>query len=302
MRRLPSILLLGLVALADRDASACTVFYACRGDVALAGNNEDWYKPSTRVWFVTGKGGQFGRAYFGLDDGVPQGGVNEKGLFFDWTAVPPREVARSGDKPKYQGRLIDKILAECATVKEALGVLDRYEVFVLSRAQLMLGDATGDSAIVESGGVIRKEGSFQVVTNFRQSKLGVRKPSCDRYKIAVKMLSECEAPSVEVFRQILAATHQEGTYPTIYSNIYDLKRGVVYLYHYHDFTQVVEIDVKKELAKGDHVCELPSLFPPNYAAMVYSKRASRTSEEIRRQGRRAYLEHKYRKYRPGSTP
>src|SRR5262249_49880791 len=31
---------------------ACTIFYAARGAVVLAGNNEDWNDPDTRVWVV----------------------------------------------------------------------------------------------------------------------------------------------------------------------------------------------------------------------------------------------------------
>ena len=29
----------------------CTVFYATDGSVTLAGNNEDWSDPNTKIWF-----------------------------------------------------------------------------------------------------------------------------------------------------------------------------------------------------------------------------------------------------------
>jgi hypothetical protein len=45
------------------------------------------------------------------------------------------------------------------------------------------------------------------------------------------------------------------------STVYDLKQKVIYLYHFHDFENVVEIHVAEELAKGERVVEMPSLFP-----------------------------------------
>ena len=50
---------------------------------------------------------------------------------------------------------------------------------------------------------------------------------------------------------------------TQYSNVYDLKKGLVFLYHFHNFEEVVCIDLKKELEKGAHEIDLPSLFSKN---------------------------------------
>ncbi|HUL78293.1 MAG TPA: hypothetical protein VL691_13600, partial [Vicinamibacteria bacterium] len=49
----------------------------------------------------------------------------------------------------------------------------------------------------------------------------------------------------------------------------DLVRGVVYLYHFHNFENVVVLDVAKELAKGAHVYDLPEMFPKTVAAMTF---------------------------------
>ena len=83
--------------------------------------------------------------------------------------------------------------------------------------------------------------------------------------------------SIDHFRRILAAVHQEGNYVnTLYSNIYDLKKKLVYLYHFHNFENKLIIDLKEELKKGKHSYDLPSLFPKNYAAdtflQIYQKR------------------------------
>jgi hypothetical protein len=107
-----------------------------------------------------------------------------------------------------------------------------------------------------------------VVTNFYQSKVEEDrrpcewyKPSCTQYKTAESMLAEVETASVAHFRDILEATHRNTIYArTLYSNIYDLKSGLVYLYYLHNFDHEVVIDLKEELKKGRHYYELPLLF------------------------------------------
>ena len=171
--------------------SACTVFYASIGDVVLAGNNEDWKNPNTKIWFVPAKDGKYGGVYF----------------------------------------------------------------------VMVIGDATGDAAIIGAFGVVRKKGQYLVATNFQQSEArDVKKYSCPRYRVASDMLQNCPELTVDYCRKVLSATHQKGKFCTRYSNIYDLKKQRVYLYHMHDFNNAVVIDLKTELKKGKRTIELPSLF------------------------------------------
>ncbi|NQU28265.1 MAG: hypothetical protein HQ528_08265, partial [Candidatus Marinimicrobia bacterium] len=48
-----------------------------------------------------------------------------------------------------------------------------------------------------------------------------------------------------------------------YSNIYDLKNGKIYLHHFHDFDNYIELDLAEELAQGFHEINIPDLFPDN---------------------------------------
>ena len=260
-------------------AHSCTGFLATDGDVVLAGNNEDSVNPQTRVWFVPPEDGRFGRVYFGFDSLSPQGGMNERGLFFDGFATAPRKVVRSTDKPVYIGALIDKVMAECATVEEVLAVFEKYNLEFMKRAMLMFGDATGDSAIIEGDDIVRKQGRFQVVANFYLSQTPAGQSPCDRYDIAVRMLENAEEISVPLCRSVLAAVHSEQETPTLYSNIYDLRRRKVYLYHFHNFENVVVFDLAEELKKGKRVLDLPSLFPRTFAALEFGWRQSRALEE-----------------------
>lgn len=275
----------------DAPVSACTGFVASHGDKVLAGNNEDYTNPCTKVWFeppiidLAAKRKRYGRVYFGFDNFWPQGGMNDQGLFFDCFATPSLEVILSKHKRKYNGNLMDKVMAECATVEQALGKIAEFNLEHMRRYQTFIADKTGDAAIIEGDVIIRKKGKYQVVTNFYQSKYKRKKYPCERYNIAAGMLENCENISIESFRRILAATHQEGDHNgTLYSNVYDLKAGLVYLYHFHNFEDEVVIDLEKELKKGRHAYDLPSLFPKSYAAesmlKVYLERKDTKAENI----------------------
>ncbi|MBN2131226.1 MAG: hypothetical protein JW741_17130 [Sedimentisphaerales bacterium] len=277
MNRQIAIALIAPILAFTGTVGACTAFLATDGDVVLAGNNEDYVNPRTKVRFVPAEEGRYGRIYFGFDDLYPQGGMNERGLFFDGFATAPRKVVGSTDKPVYAGALIDTVMAECATVEEVLVVFEKYNLEFMERAMLMFGDATGDSAIIEGDDVVRKQGRFQVVTNFYQSQTPAGQEPCARYRIAVRMLENAEEISVPLCRRILSAVHAEPS--TLYSNIYDLRRRRVYLYHFHNFENVVVFDLAEELKKGKRVLDLPSLFPPTFAAEEFARRQMRELEQ-----------------------
>jgi hypothetical protein len=134
--------------------------------------------------------------------------------------------------------------------------------------QLLIGDSTGDSAIIEPQAIIRKTGAYQVATNFFQSEVKPEQRTDDRYRTAMGMFDKADTLSVDLFRDILNATHQEGDVNTLYSTIYDLKQGLIYLYYFHDFDHVVVLNLKDELAKGIHYYDIPALFPPSPAALA----------------------------------
>ena len=256
------------MVLAHPLAYACTAFMASDSDTVLVGNNEDYNIPHTRVWFIPAENGQYGRVYFGYDNWRPQGGMNDQGLFFDALITEPIEIINSKNKPIFKGDLFDTFLAECATVNEVLDLFDNYNLEFMSEYQLFFADKTGDSVIIEGDHTIRKTGSYQIASNFLQSQVGENRYPCEWYKggclrfqTAEMMLKDHRIVSVEHFRNILEATHQNtlGT-RTLYSNIYDLKRGLIYLYYLHNFDNEVIINLKEELIMGSHYYELPALF------------------------------------------
>ena len=259
---------------ADGLGRGCTVFYAADEQMALAGNNEDAINPYTYVWFVPGEAGEYGRVYFGFEDGIPQGGVNEAGLFYDGLALPYKPLPTTDLRPVYEGTMLrgdlsDKIMAEAGTVAEALAILDTYRHYGMDTYQLFYGDAAGDSAIVEGDAVLPGEGSFQIATNFRLSEHPNPPYPCRRYQTARGRLFAADNYTVDLFRDILEETHQEPPGPTLYSTIYDLRNRLIYVYLYHDFENAVVLDMATELSEGFHYYRLSSLFPANSQASGY---------------------------------
>lgn len=243
---------------------ACTIFYAYDGKVAMGGNNEDWKDPQTFMWFKPGGAGEYGRVIFGFANAWPQGGVNEKGLFFDAAATQRLPLKESADKPRYPHDILDKLLRECATVDEAVALFERYSMPFMERAIFLFGDRQGNSAIYEGDEVIRGNGRYQILTNYYQSRQTAKEARCGRMqtaqKIFAKRFGQDEPLTVELMKAVLEAVHQEGKYGTKYSNVYDLTHGDVYLYCNHDFDVVVKFNVVQELAKGARKVSLPSWF------------------------------------------
>ncbi len=47
---------------------------------------------------------------------------------------------------------------------------------------------------------------------------------------------------------------------TIYSNVYDLRRGEVDIYYKRDFENPIKFSLKNEIKKGNPTCKLNALF------------------------------------------
>lgn len=252
------------VLLLASPAFPCLVFCIADGGHVYGGNNEDFTDPRTRMWVVPGEQSQHGRVLFGFANGFAQGGINDAGLFFDGLALDRQEVAKSG-KPPLPGNPGEYALARCSSVKEVLELFDGYDRGFLSSAQLFFGDKSGDGAIIEGNAVVRKHGRSLVATNYRQSETAPQQAACERYRAANRILNDAPEATVDVCRKVLSVTHQEGPAATLYSNVYDLVQGKIYLYHFHEYETVVVLDVAQEIAKGAHSVEIASLFPPTFA-------------------------------------
>ncbi len=265
-------LLIGSIIITIPSVMACTGFTASENNIVLVGNNEDWWHPDSYIRVTPPSGTSYGRIIFDVKFPLPNsqnyysafGGMNDQGLFFDIYSHPPLVPVNSSDKPDFNvGEIARYIIRVCATVDEVVSKFDQYNLEFMDDIQYFFVDRTGNSVIIEGDEIIYKDGEYQVVTNFLQSDPSHGWYPCWRYDTAISMLENMTELSVDYFRDICDATHQEYyLYPTQYSNIYDLNRGVIYLYHFYNYDGFIEINMSEEFEKGPHSIYLPSLFEP----------------------------------------
>jgi len=258
---------------------------ASKDGIVLAGNNEDWKNPKTKVKFIPATADEFGRVYFGFDDGYAQGGMNDQGLFIDANAISPTDYKPSPDKKNYNRSVVDYILATCSTIEDAIAFFNKYNIPGLRRARFPISDKTSASMVVEwaEGKVqfVKPDSWYQISTNFVFTNIRNGKYPCSRYNIADTLFQSATELSVDLIRGILSATHQEGNYPTVYSNIFDLKNGIGYVYNFHNFEEVWKFNLADELKKGEKTYDLPKKFSiTTHMAKVFKSSRQIAASEV----------------------
>jgi hypothetical protein len=260
------------------NVSACTIVSCSLKGKVFAAANEDDYTSLARIWFNPGTSTRYGSVCFGLPDLQVQAAMNEYGLFFDFTAQYDIDPSKYHLKNPYNGDIFFEILGKCKNIKEALDFLSTHDYMFSSQA--LLADAEGNSVVINAGVKVIKKGNYQINTNFNICNVATGNYSCRRYDIANEMLSRATELSVPFFKAILDETHQEGKLSTIYSNIYDLKRGIIYVYLFHNFNNVYVIDLKKELRKGYRLENLAEHFPPYFSYETFVQSDSGYKKEL----------------------
>ncbi len=246
-----------------------TMFVSSYEGKTFVGNNEDREEYDSKMWFIPAIDEKYGIVYFGYSNKFALGGMNDQGLVFGSLRTKYLKIKESRGKDFFPGNLIEKVMQECVTVDEVISIFNAYDISGWEKIQFMFVDKTGASVIIEGDKIHLKKGNFQVVTNFYLSQVNENENIlCERYKIATKMLKE-NRTTIESFRNILAATHQEGGFCTQYSNIYDVNSGIIYLYHFHNYCNVVVLNLKEELSKGKHTINIASLFPKIFATISF---------------------------------
>jgi len=242
-------------------AYSCTIFYLNGDTIVLAGNNEDWKDPASMMWFYPATEGKHGWVKFGWGSGFPQGGMNDQGLFWDATAGPYLAMPVSeATKEKYAGPLMKKVIEECATLEEARAIFSYYYCEDLYKAQYLIGDAGHQAMIVEGDNIVQMSDDHLILTNFYHSHPELGGYPCDRYETARQMIEGSDQYTAYLIGAILEATHQDGKYPTQYSQIYELKSQSFYLFYYHNYEEFIHIDLNDELKKGGRSYAIPELF------------------------------------------
>ncbi len=243
--------------------NSCTIFTVSKGDKVIFGNNEDYPLEHGRIWFLPGASGKNGLSLVGyelhnnLD--IPVGGMNDQGLVIDMNALRSQSMKTDPAKKDYMGSFIQQMLEECDNIIEVIDWIKDYNLFILETNQVHIADKFGNAIVISldsNGGttITKKTGDFLVSTNFN---LAQEKQQCNRYETATTMLENMKELSVEYCRQILKSTGSPSY--TMYSNINDLKNGLIYLYAHGDFDRSAVINLAEELSRGSHSYDISTI-------------------------------------------
>jgi len=230
----------------------------------IVGNNEDWSNPHTRIWFEVGKDGDFGVAYVGFDDMNPQGAFNEAGLAYDIFAMPYEEITEGEHKKAQPDDLLKTIMRTSSTVEEVKAQLEVHYLEGFEAVMLLFIDKTGKYLIQERDVLTIGDNAQYVLSNFSPTNITDHsKVELPHFQKGRDLLSQEATLNVDYCASVLEALHQEVPFwgGTQYSTLYDLSDGKIYLYYFHNYNRSVQFDIEEELGKGDHVLNIPDMFP-----------------------------------------
>jgi hypothetical protein len=245
------------------QSHGCFILFLSDGRQVLVGNHEDWFAKDAAIKINQPAAGKFGSVVFTfMSEGWAQGGMNEKGLFFDAARTPYQDVQFESAKPNYPTYIWQVVLDKCATVEEALRFLSLYKLPELREAHIFLADASGEAVVigVQNGKMAIKplDKNYLMQTNFNPWHPELSdEPVCRRYETAKKDLSINAEASIENMTSILRKTHQDTL--TVYSNIYDLKNKVIYTFNKRDFNHSIVVNLPEIFSNDNCTCSLDSL-------------------------------------------
>ncbi|HTF04987.1 MAG TPA: hypothetical protein VK826_13260 [Bacteroidia bacterium] len=254
------------------EACSCSSYKITAHGKTMVGSNYDSWYVNPVIWFETnGYGAAFSGARREGENAIaPQTGLNEYGLAFVTLSAPPVQGGFSASEKKQitsRSEYLKSILHSCRTVEEVKTYIDQYDHSTLFNEVILYTDSSGHYLVVEPyvltlGG----EPSYvlanfcpSTITNFSEIKQAryVNGAAFARNKLD-SSLAFCTAMSdtMHVCREKIG----DGT---LLTSILDLQRGIIHLYFYHDYNHHAQVNLRDELAKGEHRIEIASLFPVN---------------------------------------
>ncbi len=237
-----------LLIVAPLRLNACTIFVLTGETRALFFNNEDWFNPVTRLWFVPAGKDHLGCAYLGFDNGWAQGGLNAAGLAFDWVSGFDDKYEPDPTLKAVRGNPSERMLETCSTVDEAIAFYREFLEPDFKRSRILVADRTGASVVIgASNGKLH-------VASLRQSRgFGYGRAALERE------LAKYPEPTVANGAAILRACRQPGDGGTKYSNAFDLKSGELVLFPFPGRDESLALNLAAELAKGPHYYDVADI-------------------------------------------
>ena len=248
------------------NAISCSMYKVTMFGKTFVGNNEDSWDPNALIWFEKGKTTEYGSMFVGSDKLYAQGGMNERGLIFDGFSISAPSVHLKPNYLQYYNNLTKDVLKKCQNIDEAFEMLRKYDLRSINPAMFLFIDKSGKYLIVEPDTMIKGNDAKYILSNFCPSKTpDLNSVKIPFYQKGRKMLDAKADTSLTYLKSLSDTLHQnwKGLGGTMYTTIYDANEGIIFLYLFYDYKHQIKLNLKDELAKGDHIIEMASLFPLN---------------------------------------
>ncbi|MEP7238411.1 MAG: hypothetical protein ABI685_11115 [Ferruginibacter sp.] len=256
IKKMKNIFILLFILLPHSLAYSCTIFCVVENGKVYFCNNEDWSDTNTIIKFHAVKKGKYGWVYLGYEDNWAQGGVNDQGLCWDWVAWKEEKSWKADSKKiTLKGNPSEKMITKCSSLDEAIKFYDKYNEPSFASARMMIADKDGQSAILSW-----KDGKLNIERlNGKLLAFGYKGPVVDSF-----FQTNTTKETIRKLTEALNCSHQEGKYPTQYSNIISLTDGKLYLFKSHNFQKYAEINYLTELNQKNRSIKISDLFADDF--------------------------------------
>lgn len=280
------IIVLGLLCvLLTEGLFACSMYKVTANGKTLLGNNEDSWGKDAQIWFEPKGKNKYGVAYVGYQRKFPNpdGAMNEAGLAFDAFSMPhkPNLPERDPNKKDFSYSMLTSIMQQCQSVDEVYAFLNGMNLHGLNGSILFHGgmllfvDKSGKYLVVEPTQMTFGSDRTFALANFSIADTkDLSTVKVERYCKGIAFLNNKKAATDLSFCKALSDTMSVNRAKigdgTLYTNICDLKEGLIHLYFFHDFSKGISLNLQEELAKGAHTYTFAELFPnnPNYERFI----------------------------------
>jgi hypothetical protein len=275
MKKIKTIFCLVLL-LSFHVGDSCSMYKVTKNGKTMVGCNEDAWRTTSHIWFEVGQKNQYGAAFTGSRwDGengyAPQSGMNEHGLVFSRLASYHPKLITSKFNNRIQitnpTRYLKDILHSCKTVEEVKKYIEKYDQRYFIEDVFIYIEQSGKYIIVEPYKILSGNDAKYVLSNFCPSitsKSAANK--LERYKNGTSFLTTKMDTDLDFCRKLSDTMHvcrEKIGDGTLLTSIWDSSNGLVNLYFYHQYDQTVQFNLTKELAKGNHILKIDTLFPKN---------------------------------------
>lgn len=230
------------------ESIGCTIFAAKKNQIMLFGNNEAWISDSTKIWFLSGEVNKHNRAFWGFNNGWTQGGINEKGLFYDWVSGYPAKWINDPQKPFFAGNLFERILEKSCSVDEALIYISKFNEYGFSVGRCFLADR--NKAVI-----LKWENGFLEITEMTDDILSL---GYNDIQVA-NSLKEISNLTPESAGKILNQHRQYGNPETKYSLVINPITLEIFLFDFRKSEKATDISLKKEWSSPNHFYHIPKI-------------------------------------------